>query len=224
MNESEVEAITKAVIGRFSFTLTSDRLLRSDRLVILKGLLGAIRLGEFTLSSGAKSNFYVDARTVTMDPAVQPRLGAAILEYARFVKATAIGGPATAAIPMSTAAGLVSAVSTDAAPIKKTFYVRPEPKKHGTLCQIEGLAPGPEDVVLLVDDVLTSGGSILRAAKAVRETGAKIAGALVILDRQEGGAEKLFAEDEIVMDALYRKSELLPLKQALDEIAAAKGV
>jgi len=217
MDEIEIEQITKAVLERFGMSLVSDRLLRRDRIPLLHAVLGAIRVGEFTLSSGAKSDFYIDARTVTMNPAVMSKLGCAIFDHARVLGATAIGGPATAAITMATAAALVSTAYTDAPPLKKSFYVRPEAKKHGTKCLIEGLVPGPDEKVLLVDDVLTSGGSLLHAAEVVRAEGAKIVGALVIVDRQEGGAQKLDVE-QIEVSALYKKSELMPIRQMLDEI------
>jgi len=205
------------VLERFGMSMVSDRLLRRDRAPLLHAILNAIRIGEFTLSSGAKSDFYIDARTVTMNPAVMSKLGCAIFAHARLLGAVAIGGPATAAIPMATAAALVSTAYTDAAPLKKSFYVRSEAKKHGTKCLIEGLVPAADEKVLLVDDVLTSGGSLLRAAEAVRAEGAKIVGALVIVDRQEGGVQKL-DEERIEVCALYKKSELMPIRQMLDEI------
>lgn len=152
----------------------------------------AVKRGEFTLSSGAKSDFYFDGRQVTLSrPALRliSEVVTRLVTSPGFGRVNAIGGPATAAIPIT--AGLLS---TGLERIEKGFYVRSEPKKHGTGSQIEGPPLGPSDVVLLVDDTLTTGGSLIKAAKAVLETGATIAGVFVLVDREEGGAEAIERE------------------------------
>lgn len=221
------DLLTEAVIKKFSLSAITDKLTRRDRLPLLEGLLNAIRLGEFTLSSGAKSDFYIDARTVTMNPAIMPYVAGAVLERADTLRASSVGGPATASIPMSTAAATMGAMS--ATPecmgprIKKTFWVRPEAKQHGTKTLIDGIVPVDGDRILLVDDVLTSGKSILHAATAVRElTDGVIVGAFVLVDREEGGYDAL-AKEGIEVISAYRRSELTKVKKAIEEITAARA-
>lgn len=215
---NDLELLVTAVLKRFGMTVISDRLTQRHLLPLLKGLLDAVKTGEFTLSSGAKSDFYIDARLVTLNPALMPYVGHVVLDRAKSLAVTCIGGPATASIPMTTAAATLSALNSSHQWIIKTFYVRSEAKKHGTKTLAEGLVPDAGERVLLVDDVLTSGGSILRAAQAVRELGGNVAGAIVLVDREEGGREKLL-EEGIEAHGVYRKSDLLPLKKALEELS-----
>ncbi len=171
-------------------------------------VLGCAARGTFTLSSGKTSDFYFDARKVTLTPEGSRLVGAAVLEAVRQFDASALGGPATAACPMISAAGVLASQAD--VPLK-LFYVRDEPKKHGTKKTVEGPALDRADRVLLVDDVVTSGRSLVKAAKRVREeTGATILGALAIVDREEGGGEALEREN-ILLDALFRRAELVAL-------------
>lgn len=157
---------------------------------------GAMKRGEFTLASGGKSDFYFDGRVVTLSANAISKIVQvvfAVLSDPCLHHVNVIGGPATAAIPITSAVlGYASTSGFDR--LKKSFYVRSEPKKHGTGNQIEGPPLGPGDVVLLVDDTLTTGGSLVKAAKAVLETGATLAGVFVLLDREEGGAEVIQKE------------------------------
>lgn len=157
----------------------------NHRAELLKCVAAATKRGEFTLRSGKKSDFYFDARLVTLDPL---GLSYACEELKHNLlgawtdKITALGGPATAAIP------LIAGVGVDLpGGLRKLFYVRGEAKDHGTKRRIEGPPLGPDDNVMLVDDVLTSGTSLLDAYAAVKETGAQVRGAFVLVDRQEGG-------------------------------------
>lgn len=150
--------------------------------------VGAVRFGEFTLASGRKSDFYFDGRRVTLSQEgigyVANAMGAATLGT------TSVGGPATAAVPM--VAGYLGkfwfrGLEDDSLP-RRGFYVREAPKAHGLGNVIEGLFERG-DKVLLVDDTLTSGGSLLKAAAAVREAGGEVVRVMVLLDRGEGGAK-----------------------------------
>jgi orotate phosphoribosyltransferase len=171
-----------------------------------KLVLGCVAKGDFTLSSGRKSDFYVDARKVTLTTEGSRLVGLAVLDRVRKLKPTALGGPATAACPMISAAGVLAALQ--GIPLK-LFYVRSEPKKHGTMKAIEGAVLGADDTVLLVDDVVTSGGSLVKAAERVRdETKARIVGAVAIVDREEGGRETL-ERAEVSLDALFCKTDLM---------------
>lgn len=160
---------------------------------LAKAAIPAVKRGEFTLASGKKSDFYFDGRQVTMSAdALRWIVHAvlAVLAEPAMARVNRIGGPATAAIPISSAVLSIAAMN-DTFRVRKAFYVRSEAKQHGAGNLIEGPPLGRGDVVLLVDDTLTTGGSLIKAAKAVLETGAEIAGVFVVVDREEGGAEAI---------------------------------
>lgn len=159
----------------------------------LIGLLLAksVRYGDFTLASGSKSDIYIDARLTTMSPEGLALIGPLALDVIRREgwAADSIGGLTLGADPIAYA---VSYASFGNPPHVRAFTVRKEPKLHGTRKLIEG--PFIEgDRVVIVEDVVTSGNSALRAIDAVRDAGGKIAGVLAIVDRNEGGAELLAA-------------------------------
>lgn len=163
----------------------------SDRARLTELVAACVAKGEVTLASGKKSDFYVDGRLVTLSPEGSLLLGRAILEVVRQRGVTALGGPATGACPMVSAAGVLAA--QEGVPLK-LFYVRAEPKGHGLQKSIEGPALTKDDRVLIVDDVMTSGGSIIKAVERLRqEVGCEVAGALTIVDREAGGREALAA-------------------------------
>jgi orotate phosphoribosyltransferase len=143
------------------------------------------KVGEFTLASGKKSNFYIDARLTTMSPEGLSIIGTlalrAILEAEWRVDA--VGGLTVGADPISYAISYASASTTR--PLR-AFTVRKEAKTHGTAKLIEGpLRTG--DRVAVVEDVITTGESALRAISALRNANAHIAGVLALIDREEGG-------------------------------------
>jgi orotate phosphoribosyltransferase len=159
-----------------------------ERLVRLLAERSA-RRGNFTLASGRQSSLYIDARLTTMTPEGQlliGKLGLATIRNAAW-RADAIGGLTLGADPVAYAICHASASSSH--PLK-AFTVRKEPKGHGTAKQVEGpLASG--DHVVIVEDVITTGGSAERAADAVQREGAVVVGVLAVVDREEGGREKL---------------------------------
>jgi orotate phosphoribosyltransferase len=146
----------------------------------------SVRRGNFVLSSGKKSNYYIDARLTTMSGdglKIVGQLGAAAIRDAGW-DARAVGGLTLGADPVAYAIALAS---HDTGRPLDAFTVRKEPKTHGTGQVIEGcFAPG--DRVVIVEDVLTTGASALRAAAAIRAAGGHIAGVLAVVDREEGGA------------------------------------
>ena len=161
-----------------------------ERLVRLLAERSA-RRGTFTLASGRQSSLYIDARLTTMTPDGQRLIGtlglAAIDAAGWAADADAVGGLTLGADPIAYAICHASAGS--AHPLR-AFTVRKEPKSHGTGKQVEGpLAPG--DDVVIVEDVITTGGSAERAVDAVRREGAVVLGVLALVDREEGGREKL---------------------------------
>ncbi len=156
------------------------------RILEISEEVGALKYGEFTLSSGATSTYYFDGRLVSLHPEGAYWLGRAFLG-AVAGDVTAVGGPATAAIPIATAVALTSCV--EGTPVR-AFFVRSEAKAHGTEQQVEGgLQPGSR--VMIVDDVCTSGGSLITAIEAVEAAGCSVVRVMVVLDRQQGGGEAL---------------------------------
>jgi orotate phosphoribosyltransferase len=176
-----------------------------DRLVNMLALRSA-RRGSFTLASGRHSNLYVDARLTTMSPdglATIGALGLAAIAQADWTP-DAIGGLTLGADPVSYAVAYASALA--GTPIR-AFTVRKEVKNHGTGRLIEGpFLPG--DRVIIVDDVITTGESAIRAAAAVRAAGGVILGVLCVVDREEGGREALNAAGFSVI-ALTRAVEIV---------------
>lgn len=161
--------------------------------------------GDFTLSSGKKSNYYLDCRLTTLDPE-----GAFLTGYAVFellgemgVKADAIGGLSMGADPIVSATILVSYLEKK--PIRG-FLVRKERKAHGRQKRIEGLE-GPVEKVVIVDDACTTGASTQDAIDAAEEAGYKIAAVISLVDREEGGSEMLRAKYNY--RAIFTARELL---------------
>jgi orotate phosphoribosyltransferase len=143
------------------------------------------KVGEFTLASGKKSNFYIDARLTTMTPeglSIIGTLGLTAILKAEW-RVDAIGGLTLGADPISYAISYASASTPQ--PLR-AFTVRKEAKTHGTAKLIEGpLRAG--DRVAVVEDVITTGESALRAISALRNANAHVVGVLALIDREEGG-------------------------------------
>lgn len=164
------------------------------------------RRGDFTLSSGKRSSLYIDARLTTMSPdglvLVGP-LGLAAIRSAGW-NADSVGGLTLGADPVSYAIAYASALATE--PIR-AFTVRKEPKTHGTGKLVEGpFRPG--DRVVVIEDVITTGGSALKAVAALRAAGAEVLGVLAVVDREEGGREAIEAEG-LKAISLARAGEIL---------------
>jgi len=149
------------------------------------------RRGTFTLASGRESDLYIDARLTTMSPdglATIGQLGLARIR-GRGWTPDAVGGLTLGADPVSYAIAHASALAK--APVR-AFTVRKEAKTHGTGKLIEGpFYPG--DRVVVIEDVITTGGSALRAVDAIRVAGGVVLGVLAVVDRAEGGREALEA-------------------------------
>jgi orotate phosphoribosyltransferase len=164
--------------------------------------------GEFRLASGRTSDFYVDARLTTMSAGGLALVGQVGLSRIRdaFPRARTVGGLTLGADPIAYAIALTSA---GAPPELQAFTVRKEAKGHGTGRLVEGpIQPG--DVAVVVEDVVTSGGSALRAIAALRGFGAEVAGVLALVDRQEGGKEAIEATG-IPVIALVGRADIMRL-------------
>lgn len=162
----------------------------------------AYRSGSFTLASGKKSDYYIDCKEVTLDGEGSLLVGRAMFDVIREWNVSAVGGMELGSVPISTAISIVSAL--EGAPLSN-FIVRKEAKGHGTGKRIEGEVKNGV-LVAIVEDVVSTGGSSLRAVEAVEEAGAKVAGLVAIVDREMGGAE-LFKERGI------RYSPILTISQ-----------
>ena len=168
----------------------------------------SFKLGQFKLSSGGTSDYYIDCRTTTLHAEGGRLTGHAILELLEHhaIKADAVGGLTMGADPIACAVSYASATST--APLR-AFTVRKEPKVHGTGKLIEGPFQSGDRVVV-IEDTITTGGSAKKAIDAVRVAGGKVIGVLALVDREEGGRENLEAEGVPVL-SLARASEIVPL-------------
>lgn len=161
------------------------------------------------LASGRESNFYVDCRQVTLTAEGAYKLARYIIDLIRreALPVKAVGGPAMGAVPLAAAVSALSYGDFLRDPhdcFLDTFYVRSEPKEHGTGKQVEGPSHGEGIPVLVLDDVLTTGGSVLKAIGVLRESGYQVKTVLVIVDRQEGGRGNLEKEGLDVLSILAR--------------------
>jgi len=154
------------------------------------------RLGEFTLASGARSNLYIDARMTAMSPEGLALIGPlGLAEIAKvYWTPDSVGGLTLGADPVSYAIAYASALAES--PIR-AFTVRKEAKTHGTGKLIEGPFL-PTDQVVVIEDVITTGGSALKAISAIKSAGATVIGVLSLVDREEGGRERIEAEGFLV--------------------------
>lgn len=160
---------------------------------ILKALVRehALQFGNFTLASGKQASFYLDCRKVTLHPTGANMIGAGMLDWITTHRADAlpdaIGGMAIGADPI-TASVVVHAGQRGLG--MRGFMVRKEAKTHGTGKLVEGpVTPGM--TCIIVEDVITSGGSALKAAQSAEEFGMKVLGILGVIDRLEGGREAI---------------------------------
>lgn len=143
--------------------------------------------GEVTLASGQKSKYYVDGKMILMGSESATLIGELICDAIKDLDVVAVGGPGLGAIPMATAA-VIHAHGMGKA--LEGFSVRKEVKGHGTQKLVEGkLKPG--DRVAIVEDVMTTGGSVLQAIEALQQFGARIEAVVCIVDRLQSARERI---------------------------------
>jgi len=166
----------------------------------------SLKLGDFTLASGARSRYYVDARPTTMSARGQLLLGRVCLDLiaGQGWSPSHVGGLTLGADPIAYAIAHESGARGD---LVDAFTVRKRAKRHGTGRRIEGGLPTRARVVV-VEDTMTTGSSALEAVEAVREHGPSVLGVLVLVDRNEGGRERL-REVGLEVVAAFSADELL---------------
>jgi orotate phosphoribosyltransferase len=149
----------------------------------------SISFGDFRLASGQRSRYYIDARKTTMSAQGQVligRLGLHAIRRAGWAP-SAVGGLTMGADPVAFA---IARASVDQPPLVEAFSVRKAAKEHGTGRRIEGnFSPG--DAVVVLEDVVTTGGSALQAIEAVEAAGGRVLGLLAVVDRDQGGREAI---------------------------------
>lgn len=145
--------------------------------------------GNFVLSSGTRSTYYIDARKTTMSAEGQQLIGPLALVAIRQAgwAPAAVGGLTMGADPVAYA---IARASADAPPLVQAFSVRKAAKEHGTRRRIEGNFTKGQPVVV-IEDVITSGGSALQAIDAIRSEGGEILGVLAVVDREQGGLDAI---------------------------------
>ena len=162
---------------------------------------GALQFGEFTLASGAKSDYYINIKKASTDPKVLGLIARLMAEKVREngIEADRIAGVVLGAVPLEAALALETGLPF--------VMVRKEKKDHGTGKQIEGDLNEGESV-LMVEDVVTTAGSCIKGIHVLREAGADVRWVLSVIDREAGGAEALEAEG-VRFIPLVKGSELL---------------
>jgi orotate phosphoribosyltransferase len=144
----------------------------------------ALVIGDVVLTSGAGASYYVDAKRAILRPDGFAALGELVARQAAAYGATAVGGLTMGADPVACAA-LAGGARV------KAFFVRKDAKAHGLQRRIEGPDLVPEDRCVIVEDVVTTGGSTLAAIAAVHEAGHQICGVISVLDRLAGGGQEI---------------------------------
>ncbi len=184
---------------------------KSDLLKLL--VEKSVRRGDFTLASGAKSDLYVNCKKTALDPAGALLIGTvgwALVQRTAAelnVQIDAIGGLTMGADPISLSIGMAAQLESPGHPLQ-TFTVRKAAKGYGLKQLIEGnFAEG--NTVVVVDDVVTTGGSTLQAIEAVEAAGGKVAFVLALVDRLEGGRQNIEARGYRVV-SFFTRTDVLP--------------
>jgi orotate phosphoribosyltransferase len=163
----------------------------------------ALVVGEVVLSSGVTAQYYVDCKRAILRPAGFHALAELVAERARALGATAVGGLTMGADPVACAA-LAGGAEV------KAFFVRKDAKPHGLMRTIEGPPLDPGEHCLVVEDVVTTGGSTVRAIEAVRAAGHEVCGVVAVLDRLAGGDRAIRAAADAPYEPLTTIDDVYP--------------
>jgi orotate phosphoribosyltransferase len=163
----------------------------------------ALVIGEVTLTSGATAQYYVDAKRAILRRPGFAALGELLAERVRAWDATAVGG-------LTMGADAVACAALAGGADVKGFFVRKEAKRHGLARRIEGPLLAPDDRCLVVEDVVSTGGSTVQAIEALQEAGHRICGVVSVLDRLAGGGERIAAAAGAPYVALVTIDDIYP--------------
>lgn len=163
----------------------------------------AYKEGDFTLSSGQKSSYYINGKQVTLHPWGATGIGRLLLDKVP-ANATAVAGLTLGADPLVTATSVVAAYEGRSL---TALIVRKEAKGHGTQAYIEGPTLPPDSPVVVLEDVVTTGQSALKAVDRLRAAGYNVSHIIALVDRHQGGAE-LYAEKGITFESLFSILEI----------------
>lgn len=167
--------------------------------------------GEFTLTSGRKSDYYFDCRQSSLHPEGAFLIGSIFYHMLKDSGAQAVAGMTMGADPLLTATSVIAHTNGMFLP---ALIVRKEPKGHGTARSIEGLANvAPGQRAFMLEDVVSTGGSVVRACELVRAAGLQVDTVLCILDREEG-ATATISEAGCVLRSIFTRRELVALAQS----------
>ena len=167
------------------------------------------REGDFTLTSGRKSEYYFDCKPTALYPEGAYLLGNIFCDMLDGVAVKGVGGMTLGADPLVSAVTVVSYIRKRPLP---GFIVRKQSKGHGTNQFLEGLGNfQPGDAVAMLEDVVTTGGTLIKACERVREAGLVITAVLAVLDRQEGGRENL-AQAGYALQSIFTRADLVAAK------------
>ena len=161
----------------------------------------------FKLVSGGVSNFYFNCKPTMLDPEGKELIGRLIFAQIKDLEVSGIGGLELGSVPISSAVSLISQV--EGKPIKE-FIVRKEKKDHGVPAKVEGEFSQGERVVV-VDDVITTGGSTIKAIEAVEDLGLEVAKVVVLVDREEMNGRQNIQKFCPEVEALITRSEVMEL-------------
>ncbi len=187
----------------YGFVMNEIKIFKKRLLELLKEK--ALHIEKRTLTSGRVSDYYIDGKQVTLDPEGAFLIARLFLDMLKNTRVDAVGGLTLGADPIVASMAAISHVQ--GSPIK-AFIVRKTPKKHGMQRYIEGPDLDSSSRVVIVDDVVTTGGSILKAIEVIEKQGCKVVKVLAIVDRLEGAKENL-AEKDYRLVSLFNRDDLL---------------
>jgi len=162
----------------------------------------------FTLASGRQSNYYFNCKPTTLDPEGMNLIGLIVFDMTKDLDITAAGGLTLGADPIANALSLIS--YQKGKPVK-SFIVRKDVKAHGTKSAVEGNVTAGEKVVI-IDDVITTGGSTITAIEQARNAGLVVQMVITLVDREEGGRENILKIVDNVK-SVFTRTEIMALRE-----------
>ncbi len=183
------------------FRMFRDRLLQSLQ-------TDAYRKGEYTLSSGKKTDHYVNCKPVTLSGEGSILVGTLLLDLVED-ETLAVAGLTLGADPLVTSVAMTSWLDNTRRTKLNSLIIRKEPKGHGTTSQIEGMLPIKGCKIVVLEDVVTTGESAMKAVRVLREAGYKVEQVISIVDRQEDDeADNLFEKENIEFVSLFTLDDI----------------